>query len=125
MSAIAPSLTTLRELLHEILPKLKASERLLGNTLHAIIEAAEDPRERARRREQKDALELELFTIRLNVESLLKRHAQAVRDAERQEGEGEDAVLSLDANEAAAIEKARDFHEKVQALQQGRSVWQE
>ncbi|MCH4562969.1 hypothetical protein MKP05_07480 [Halomonas sp. EGI 63088] len=65
---------TAHALIHEVLPRLHTIEALVNNTFDAVIEAASDPRERARREEQRAALELELFTIRLNVEHLPKRH---------------------------------------------------
>lgn len=109
---------TLRELLYQVLPKLQSAEAMIRNTLTAIIEATRDPGERARREEQRAALELELFTIRLNVEHLLKRHPEAVVAVKESEGEKEGPLLVLDEGEAMAIEKARRFHEQVVALRQ-------
>ncbi|AMD01842.1 hypothetical protein [Halomonas chromatireducens] len=45
-----PQKITLHELLYEILPKLKAAEAMIQNTLMAILEATEEPLEKARRR---------------------------------------------------------------------------
>lgn len=110
---------TIRELIYQVLPQLHSAETLIRNTLTAIIEATGDPRERARREEQRAALELELFTIRLNVEHLLRRHPEAVRAVKESEGQEAGPLLALDESEAAAIEKARRFYDRVSALQQG------
>ncbi|WP_163559548.1 hypothetical protein [Halomonas sp. NO4] len=107
---------TLRELLYQVLPQLHSAEAMIRNTLTAIIEATRDPRERARREEQRAALDLELFTIRLNVEHLLKRHPEAVVEVKESEGEKEGPLLALDEGEAVAIEKARQFHDRVLEL---------
>ncbi|EWH00828.1 hypothetical protein [Halomonas sp. BC04] len=112
---------TLQELLYDILPKLKAAQEMMQSTLLAILEVTEDPLEKARRREQQDALELELFTIRLNVKHLLGRHAQAVqamREAEQSGAPVDDGpLLILDDAEAQAIAKARMLHERLVAMQ--------
>ncbi|MCG6656225.1 hypothetical protein HOP52_00315 [Halomonas campisalis] len=110
---------TLRELLYQVMPQLRASQALISNTLTVRIEATNDPRERARREEQRAALELELFSIRLNVEHLLKRHPEAVQEVMESEGQKEGPRLTLDEGEAMAIDKARRFHERVRLLQQG------
>jgi len=107
---------TIRELIYQVLPRLHSAETLIRNTLTAIIEATNDPRERARRKEQRDALELELFTIRLNVEHLLKRDPEAVQAVKESEGQEAGPLLALDKGEAVAIDKARHFYDRVVAL---------
>lgn len=112
-----PQKITLHEVLYEIIPKLKAAEAMIQNTLVAILDATEEPLETTRRQEQQVALELELFTIRLNVNHLLNRHSQAVqamRDSEQSGAAiGDGPVLTLDDGEAQAIEKAKMLHERL------------
>ncbi|EWH02987.1 hypothetical protein [Halomonas sp. BC04] len=113
---------TLQELLYDILPKLKAAQEMMQSTLLAILDATEDPLEKARRREQQDELELELFTIRLNVKHLLGRHTQAVQAMQEAEQSGaavdDGPLLILDDAEAQAIAKARMLHTRLVAMQQ-------
>ena len=108
---------TLHELLYEILPKLKAAEAMMQNTLMAILEVTEEPLEQARHQEQQDAMELELFTIRLNIKHLLTRYSQdvqAMRESEQSGAAiGDGPVLSLDDGEAQAIEKAKMLHARL------------
>ncbi|RCV90912.1 hypothetical protein [Billgrantia montanilacus] len=112
---------TLQELLYDILPKLKAAEVMIQNTLLAILEATEQPLEQVRRQEQQEALELELFTIRLHIKHLLTRYSQdvqAMRESERNgTAVGDGPVLTLDDGEAQAIEKAKMLHERLVAMQ--------
>lgn len=54
---------------------------------------------------------LELHRIRLNIESLLSRHGAAVAKAREQMDHR--LVLSLDDNEAAAIDSARQLYHRM------------
>ncbi|MCE9682807.1 hypothetical protein [Halomonas alkalisoli] len=112
---------TLHEVVYDILPKLKAAEVMIDNTLLAILKATEEPLEQARRRDQQDTMELELFTIRLNIKHLLTRYSQdmqAMRESEENgAATGEGPVLTLDDGEAQAIEKAKMLHERLVAMQ--------
>lgn len=116
-----PQGVALHELLYDILPKLKAAEAMIQNILLAILEATEEPMEKARRREQQEALELELFAIRLNIKHLLTRYSQdvqAMQESEESGGAiGDGPVLALDDGEAQAIEKAKMLHERLVAMQ--------
>ncbi|MBZ0331721.1 hypothetical protein KZO25_15500 [Halomonas sp. ANAO-440] len=112
-----PQKITLHEVLYEILPKLKAAEEMVQNTLLAILEVTEEPLEQARRREQQDAMELELFTIRLNIKHLLNRYSQDVQAMGESEESGgaicDGPVLTQNDGEAQAIEKAKLLHERL------------
>ncbi|RDB42735.1 hypothetical protein DU490_11550 [Halomonas sp. DQ26W] len=112
---------TLHEVVYNILPKLKAAEVMIDNTLLAIVKATEEPLEQARRRDQRDTMELELFAIRLNIKHLLTRYSQdmqAMRESEESgAATGEGPVLTLDDGEAQAIEKAKMLHERLVAMQ--------
>ncbi|AMD01841.1 hypothetical protein [Halomonas chromatireducens] len=66
-------------------------------------------------------MELELFTIRLNIKHLLIRYSQdvqAMRDSQESGAAiGDGPILSLDDGEAQAIEKAKMLHERLVAMQ--------
>ncbi len=76
------------------------------STLLAILEVTEEPLDQLRRRGQQEAMEHELFTIRMNIKLPLYRHSQQVRAMREAEESGSaiDAgpLLSLDDGEAQA-----------------------
>ncbi|UYG02078.1 hypothetical protein OCT51_12790 [Halomonas sp. LR3S48] len=106
-----------RELLEELLPKLKATEQFLNDTLAAKLESELDPRETQRLQDLKAEFELEITMIQLNLRRLLQRHAdQLVDTMDDPEGKG-DALLTLDEHEAVAIESIRKLYARSHELQ--------
>ncbi|MCK2097623.1 hypothetical protein [Thauera aromatica] len=111
----------LRTLTDEVMPQLAAAEKLMRNTLRSILSVTRDPAQHARCEQQQEALDLELFRIRLNFDSLLRRHAGAVA---AMAGAGAGAcdpgpVLQLDSAEAEAVRSARRLCEQIKALRAG------
>lgn len=105
---------SLRTLIDELMPQLAAAEKLMHNTLRSILAVTRDPAQRARREQQQQALDLELFRIRLNFDNLLRRHAD---DVVALTGAGDsDPLLQLDPAEAEAVRSARRLCEKIKAL---------
>lgn len=102
-------------LVHDLIPKLKATERLVDGTLRGRVERSEDPRETARLEELKAEFELEIAMIRMNLEHLLQRYDRQLEDAGRDE-QADSAMLTLDAHEAVAIENARALYRRAREL---------
>ncbi|KGE77677.1 hypothetical protein CVH10_05565 [Halomonas sp. ND22Bw] len=103
------------DITHDLIPRLQATERLVGNTLQDRIEHCSNATERAGLEELKAEFELKLTMIRLNLEHLMKRYAQQMKAA-RQGGVNSSASLTLDAHEAVAVESARTLYRRAQAL---------
>ncbi|KXS36093.1 MAG: hypothetical protein AWU55_3040 [Halomonadaceae bacterium T82-2] len=112
-SATLPAST----LVHDILPRLEATESLIHTALQEQIEAATSTAERQRHTLLKQEFELEITMIRLNLDSLMKRHAVAIRRAMNAPQGRNDVQLSLDANERVALQSARTLYERVRAFQ--------
>ena len=108
-----------RELVHEVLPRLRATRHLVETTLRVRLEACHDAAERRRLQALQEAFALEMTMIRLNLEHLLRRYAEQLDAARREEGQGHGLMLSLDDAEAAAIERIRQLHARARRLQTG------
>ena len=108
---------TARDLLHDLVPKLKSTERLIAYTLWERIQRCLDPGEKARLQTLKQEFELELVMIRMNLDHLLRRHAEQLEQAANGGEEGAGPLLELDEHEAVAIESARRLHRRSQELQ--------
>ena len=108
---------TLRTLIHDIIPRLQATEKLVNNTLSTLIEATQDPVTRAERQEQKDTFALALYRIRLNLQPLLEQHADAVvsvqRDADTRVSE---QYITLDEHQHEALRAIQGLYEQVRQL---------
>ncbi|MCK2127349.1 hypothetical protein MX652_11690 [Thauera aromatica] len=107
---------SLRTLIDEVIPQLAAAEKLMHNTLHSILAVTRDPAQRTRREQQQQALDLELFRIRLNFDNLLHRHADDVAALARAGAGDCGPLLQLDPAEAEAVRSARRLCEKIKAL---------
>lgn len=106
-----------RELLEDLLPKLKATEHFLGDTLAAKLESELDPGETQRLQHLQAEFELEITMIQLNLRSLLQRYADQLVDAmDDPEGKG-GVLLALDEHEAVAIESIRKLYARSHELQ--------
>lgn len=107
------------ELLEEVIPKLKATERFLHDTLRVRIDGSRDQREKLWLRNLKTEFELEISMIRMNLEHLFRRYSdQLVGPIEDSEGE-RGAPLVLDEHEAVAVERIRRLYQRSQELQTG------
>ena len=65
---------TLNELVYSVIPNLNTAERLVCNTLDSLIESAENPLDVFKRTEQRQAFNLELHRIRMDIKHLLDRY---------------------------------------------------
>ncbi len=106
-----------RELLTDLLPKHKANEHFLGNTLAVKIQRCLDPTERLRLKNIKMEFELELAMIRMNLEHLLRRYSAELLAVKEDEAGEKDTLLALDEHEAVAIESLRRLYARSHELQ--------
>lgn len=105
------------ELIHDVVPKLKATEKIVGDTLLAMLETVSDEIERNRRTLQQQEFELEVTMIRMNLDHLLNRYARTIQEVIDAVDDGPGAILPLDQHESLAIENARRLYERAQATQ--------
>lgn len=106
-----------RELTSDLLPKLKATQHLIDNTLKMRIEKCEDGVERQRLTQLKQEFELEMMMIRMNLEHLLKRYSEQLQAAAEGREQFKSPLLALDDSESVAIESARRLYRRAQELQ--------
>ncbi|MGQ4880127.1 hypothetical protein ACOJCM_16285 [Billgrantia sp. LNSP4103-1] len=106
-----------RELLDILMPKLKATEHFLADTLEVKIQSCLDPREKLRLNKLKVEFELELGMIRMNLDHLLRRFSKEFIAV--QQGL-EDASLALDEHETVAIESIRRLYAQAHGYQTDR-----
>lgn len=111
----------LRELVHDIMPRLQATEKLVNNTLASIIAASRDPDSRARRQQQKEAFALELYRIRLNLNPLLEHNAREIRSVQGKADAPEGAaVVTLDEHQQEALKAVDQLYTQVRQLSRGK-----
>ncbi|WP_148253770.1 hypothetical protein [Aidingimonas lacisalsi] len=109
---------TPRDLLDDILPKVKATERVVNNTLKSMLEeASDDPAERRRLENQVMEFELEITMIMMNLEHLMNRYATAFQEVTDSGHRRSGPVLELDQHEVVAVDSARKLYERIQELQ--------
>lgn len=106
-----------RELVHDVIPKLRATEKLISDTLLDMIETASDEEERSRRILQQQEFELEVTMIRMNLDHLMKRYAREIQEMIDAADDRPGALLQLDQHERFAIESARQLYQRVQTIQ--------
>lgn len=106
-----------RELVHELLPKLQATEELVHSTLGELIRLADSEDLRAHRKNQQIEFELEISMIRMNLDHLMQRYAAEIKEALETTGSRADVTLKLDQHERFAIESARKLYERARDLQ--------
>ncbi|MGM0987934.1 MAG: hypothetical protein ACQEXI_13265 [Pseudomonadota bacterium] len=105
---------TAHELLYDLVPKLKATETAVNDTLSARLMMVTDPAERQRLETFRTEFALERTMIRMNLEHLLRRHAEAV-EAARSAGSSRQ-TLALDEHEATAVARVRRLHARAMEL---------
>lgn len=105
-----------RDVVYDLIPKLKTTERLVDSTLQGRIERCADAAEKTRLEELKIEFELEISMIRMNLEHLMRRYARQLEEAARGDASGNSALLTLDDHEAVAIESTRTLYRRAQAL---------
>jgi len=106
------------ELLYELVPKLKATEAMVNDTLAARLMMTTDPEERQRLETFKTEFELQRSMIHMNLEHLLRRHAEALAAPRR--GSERRHTLPLDEHEATAVARARQLYRRAQQLKGAR-----
>ncbi len=109
-----------RDLVYDIIPKLKATENLVNNTLQEMITQASDESERNRHHLLQQEFELELMMINMNLDHLLKRYAQVIQAVAESGGNNAGAILELDQHERLAIDSAKKLYERARAIQAGK-----
>lgn len=113
---------SLHELVHDIMPRLQATEKLVNNTLASIIAASRDADARARRQQQKEAFALELYRIRLNLNPLLDQNGRAIRNVQGKTEAPEGAtVVALDEHQQEALKAVDQLYTQVQHLSRGKA----
>ncbi|MCE8029627.1 hypothetical protein HOP54_13095 [Halomonas daqingensis] len=116
MTELVASLSA-RELVEDLIPKLKATEHFLSDTLTIKLQNSDDPRETLRLKNLQTEFELELTMIRMNLNHLLRRYSDELMEAtDDPEGKG-GVLLALDEHEAVAIESIRRLYARSHALQ--------
>ena len=106
-----------RELLHDLIPKLKATERFIDETLAMLIEQAPSADERARRERQQHAFQVNLTMIRMNLDHLLKRHAHLLDQVSEPGAVSPGPMLALDEHERVALNSAIKLYQQTQSIQ--------
>jgi len=110
---------SLHEVVYEVIPNLNTAERLVNNTLESIMEAASNPLDIMRRKEQQDAFRLEVHRVRMNLEHLLERYRDDVEALVSADGRERGPMVTLDRNEAQAVRSAVEIYQHVRAYQRG------
>lgn len=106
-----------RELMRDVLPKLRATRDLIDTTLKVRIEACHDEGERQRLTVLQDEFTLEMTMIRMNLEHLLKRYSEQLESASSGEQTFTSPILIMDDAEAMAIERAKRLYVRAHQLQ--------
>ena len=106
-----------RDLVHDLIPKLKITENLVNNTLLVRAEKAGNDDERGHYQLLRQEFELEIMMIKMNLEHLLKRYAREIQDVTESDGNLTGPVLELDQHERFAIDSARKLYERARAIQ--------
>lgn len=106
-----------RELTRDVLPKLKATEHLIDNTLKMRIETCQDETERERLTRIQQEFELEMMMIRMNLEHLFKRYSDQLKAASEGRQHFTSPLLEMDDSESVAIESAKRLYRRAQELQ--------
>lgn len=108
-----------RDLMHDVLPKLKATRNLILSELTARIERCQDEAERQRLTTAQEEFELEMTMIRMNLDHLLKRYSDQLEAAAHGREHFSSPLLELDQSETVAIESAKQLYHRAQELQTG------
>lgn len=106
-----------RELIRDVLPKLRATRSLIDSTLKKRIEMCDDEEESRRLTVLQDEFALEMTMIRRNLEHLLKRYEDQLEAASRGERYFSSPILTMDDAEAMAIERAKRLYVRAHQLQ--------
>ncbi|MFW3614488.1 hypothetical protein [Billgrantia antri] len=117
MSETSDSLSA-QALIHDLMPKFKAAETFIHDTLRSKIERCYDPAEKLRLKNLKIEFELETVMIRMNLKHLMQRYSAEL--VEFQEGANEGALLELQEEEGIAIGNLRRLYQRAQEWQTDR-----
>ncbi len=107
---------TVHELLYDLVPKLKALETMVSDTLSARLMMTTDHEVRHKLKAFKAEFELERTMIRLNLEHLLRRHTEALEAVKNGSTSQSGQTLPLDNHEATAVARVRQLHRNAQDL---------
>lgn len=110
----------LYDVVYIIIPRLHRAQKLVNNTLDALIDTAKNPNDLHTRLEQRRAFTLELQATLTNLEHLLERYRADVQTLLKSNGSSGNRAITTDDMEQDAIERAKDIYQKVVAFQTGR-----
>lgn len=102
---------------YDVLPKLKATENLISNTLNDMIQQSCSEEERNRLNLLQQEFELEIMMIRMNFSHLFKRYTEEIQEVIDADGNSPGVMLKLDQHERFAIESARQLYLRAHELQ--------
>jgi len=108
-----------RELIRDVLPKLRATRNLIDTILNERIKTCYDEDERRRLTILQNEFTLEMTMIRMNLEHLLKRYSDQLEAASQGEQHFQSPILTIDDAEATAIERAKSLYARAYQLQTG------
>lgn len=108
-----------RELMRDVLPKLRAMRHLIDTILNERIKTCHDEEERQRLTILQDEFTLEMTMIRMNLEHLLKRYSDQLEASSRGEQHFQSPILTMDDAEALAIDRAKRLYARAYQLQTG------
>lgn len=106
-----------RDLVHDLIPKLKTTQNLVNDTLRVRVAKAGNDDERSHYQLLQQEFELEIMMINMNLEHLLQRYAQEIRNIAESDGSLTGPMLELDRHERFAIDSARKLYERARAIQ--------
>ncbi|GAB2798368.1 hypothetical protein GCM10027040_26300 [Halomonas shantousis] len=115
----AQSNLSARDLLHDVIPKLNATEKLVNDTLQAKLEESRTAEEHARALKQQQEFQLEITIIRMNLDHLLARYANELKQFTDTGSRHPGPMLKLDPHESVAINNARQLYTRVREIQTG------
>jgi len=106
-----------RDLVHDLIPKLKITKNLVNSTLRDRVAKADNDDERDHYQLLQQEFELEIMMINMNLENLLNRYAQEIQAVAESDGNHAGAMLELDQHERFAIDSATKLYERARAIQ--------
>ncbi|WP_448128035.1 hypothetical protein [Salinicola sp. NYA28a] len=89
----------------------------MNDTLRVRVAKAGNDDERSHYQLLQQEFELEIMMINMNLEHLLQRYAQEIRNIAESDGSLTGPVLELDQHERFAIDSARKLYERARAIQ--------
>ena len=99
-----PQRISSKQLIHNLIPKLDLCEKTLASAIVRLSAKSESSDHKARVEALKSEYELELLMIKMNLEHLLARYEDVIKDKSQ-----EDMLIDLDDSERIAIAAAEQL----------------